>query len=310
MERRAFVTGSLGLLLAPLAAGAQQAGKVYRIGFLGATPPPSVGWSRTWGALVQGLRDLGYVEGRNLVIEARYSEGREERLPALAGDLVRLNVDIIVAGATPPVHAARNATATIPIVMTNHSDPVGSGLVVSLARPGGNVTGRSVMQADLSGKRVELLKQTVARLTRVAVLWNPANQVHPRMLDATVTAAQALGLQVQRTPTRGLEDYDSAFLVIARERADALIVLGDLTFWFHRARINELAARHRLPTMYATREQVESGGLMCYGPETSEAYRAAATYVHRILAGAHPGDLPIEQATTFELVINLNEWAT
>ena len=144
------------------------------------------------------------------------------------------------------------------------------------------------MQADLSGKRVELLKQTVARLTRVAVLWNPANQLGPKMLDATVTAAQALGLQVQRTPTRGLEDYDSAFMVIVRERADALIVLGDLTFWFHRARINELASRHRLPTMYATREQVESGGLMCYGPETSEAYRAAATYVHRILAGATP----------------------
>ncbi len=189
--------------------------------------------------------------------------------------------------------------------MTNHSDPVGGGLVVSLARPGGNVTGRSVMQADLSGKRVELLKQTVARLTRVAVLWNPANQTNPRMLDETVTAAQALGLQVQRTPARGLEDYDSAFLAITRERAEALIVLGDLTFWFHRARINELALRHRLPTIYASREQVDSGGLMSYAPDNSEAYRAAATYVHRILTGANPGDLPIEQATKFELVINL-----
>ena len=189
-------------------------------------------------------------------------------------------------------------------MMTNHADPVGSGLVVSLARPGGNVTGRSVMQADLSGKRVELLKQTVDRLTRVSVLWNPANKVHPRMLDATVTAAQALGLAVRHTPTPRL-DYDSAFMAIVRERAEALMVLGDLTFWFDRVRINQLVSRHRLPTMYATREQVESGGLMSYGPENSETYRAAATYVHRILTGVKPGDLPIEQATKFELVINL-----
>ena len=158
------------ILAGALNAGAQQPDKVYRVGFLGASPPPSVGWARTWGALVQGLRDLGYVEGRNLVIEARYSEGRDERLPGLANELVRLNVDVIVAGAIAPVHAARNATATIPIVMTNHGDPVGSGLVVSLARPGGNITGRSVIQTDLSGKRVELLKQTITRLTRVAVL--------------------------------------------------------------------------------------------------------------------------------------------
>jgi ABC-type uncharacterized transport system substrate-binding protein len=220
--------------------------------------------------------------------------------------LVRLNVDVIVAGATTAVHAARNATATIPIVMTNHSDPVGSGLVASLARPSGNVTGRSVIQTDLSGKRVELLKQTISRLTRVAVLWNPASPVHPTMLDETATAAQALGLQVQRAPARGLEDYDSAFRAIAKERAEALIVLaGDLPFFFHRARINELASRHRLPTMYGTREQVESGGLMSYGPDLSETYRGAATYVHRILVGANPGDLPIEQPTKFELVINL-----
>jgi putative ABC transport system substrate-binding protein len=281
-RRAAALICALGVLAAPLAAGAQQSDKIYRVGFLGASPPPSAGWSRTWGALVQGLRDLGYVEGRNLVIEARYSEGRDERLPGLANELVRLNVDVIVAGATTPVHAARNATATIPIVMTNHSDPVGSGLIVSLPRPGGNITGRSVIQTDLSGKRVELLKETITRLTRVAVLWNPVNQVHRGMLDQTVTAAQALGLQVQRVPAGGSEDYASAFTAMARERAEALIVLGaDLPSFFHRTRINELASRHRLPTMYAIREHVESGGLMSYGPDLSDAYRGAAIYVHR-----------------------------
>jgi putative ABC transport system substrate-binding protein len=293
------------ILAATLSAGAQPAEKVYRVGFLGASPPPTLGWSRTWGSLVQGLRDLGYIEGRNLVIEARYSEGREDRLPALAAELVRLNLDVIVAGATPPVHAVRNATATIPIVMTNHSDPLGTGLAASLARPGGNVTGRSNMHSDLSRKRMELLKETVARLTRVAVLWNPANQTHLGMLDDTVSAAQTLGLQVQRVTARGLEDYDSAFTAMARERAQALNVLGDLTYFFHRTRISELAARYRLPTMYASREQAESGGLMSYAPDLSEMYRGAAIYVHRILTGARPGDLPIQQPTTFELIINL-----
>jgi putative ABC transport system substrate-binding protein len=303
---RLATLGAVLVLAATLNAGAQQPEKVYRVGFLGASPPPSVGWSRTWGALVQGLRDLGYVEGRNLVIEARYSEGRDERLPGLANELVRLNVDVIVAGATASVHAARNATAAIPIVMTNHSDPVGTGLVVSLSRPGGNVTGRSIMHAALTAKRVELLKETIARITRVAVLWNPANQLHPRMLDETVAAARTLGLHVQRAPARGLEDYDSAFMAIVRDRAEALIVLSaDLPFWFHRTRINELASRHRLPTMHGSREEVESGGLMGYGANLSDTYRGAATYVHRILTGANPGDLPIQQPTSFELVVNL-----
>jgi putative ABC transport system substrate-binding protein len=189
--------------------------------------------------------------------------------------------------------------------MTNHSDPVGSGLAASLARPGGNVTGRSNMHSDLSRKRMELLKETVARLTRVAVLWNPANQTHPGMLDDTVSAAQTLGLQVQRVPARGLEDYDSAFTAMAGERAQALNVLGDLTHFFHRTRISELAARYRLPTIYANREQAESGGLMSYAPDLSEMYRGTAIYVHRILTGARPGDLPIQQPTKFDLVINL-----
>ena len=294
---------ALGMLAAPLGAEAQQAGKVYRIGLLGRSPPATGG--HLWEAFLQGLRDLGYVEGRNLVIEHRYSEGKDEGLPDLAADLVRLKVDVIVAGATPPVHAARRATATIPIVMANHSDPVGSGLVASLARPGGNVTGLSIVNPELSGKRLELLKGAMPRAVRVAVLWNPASRIHPRMIDETAAASRALGLRLLRLPARGLADYDGAFSEMTRERAEALVVLGDVTFWIHRGRIAELAAQRRLPTMFAQREHVEAGGLMSYGVDLRENYRRAATYVDKILKGARPADLPVEQPTKFELVVNM-----
>jgi len=305
MNRRAFL-GTLagGLLAAPLAAEAQPPEKVYRIGLLGASPPGSPAW-RLWEAFFQGLRDLGYTEGRNLIVEGRYSEGREERLSELAGELVRLHVDVIVAAAGQPVHAVSRATTTIPIVMANHGDPVVSGLAASLARPGGNITGLSILNPEVTGKRLELLKVVVPGLTRVAVLWNPGNQIHRQDLGQAEAAARALGLQLQVLPVRSPDEYEGAFSVMVKERASALLVLGDLTVWFNRGRIAELAARNRLPAMYVQREHVEAGGLMAYGVNLADNYRRAAVYVDKILKGANPGDLPIEQPTKFELLINL-----
>jgi putative ABC transport system substrate-binding protein len=293
------------LLATPLAASAQQAGKVYRLGFLGGATPDTPGGERLWEALLQGLREFGYVEGQNIAVERRYTEGREDRLPALAADLVSVKVDVIVAAATQPVHAARRATRTIPIVMPNHSDPVGSGLVASLARPGGNITGLSIINPELTGKRLELLKQAVPRIVRVAVLWNPTHQAHPSMLSEVDDAARGLGLQIQRLQAQGLNDYDRAFSAMTRERAEAVLVLGDVTFWLHRARIAELAAKRRLPAMFSQREHVEAGGLMSYGADLADNFRRAANYVAKILKGANPADLPIEQPTKFELVVNL-----
>ena len=295
---------ALGILLGPLAADAQQTGKVYRIGLLGASPPTNPGW-RLWEGLVQRLRELGYVEGQNIVIEGRYSEGRDERFPDLAADLVRLKVDVIVAGATQPVHAAQRATTTIPIVMTNHSDPVGSGLVASLARPGGNITGLTSITQELTAKRLELLKEAVPGVVRVAVLWNPTNQTHPGMLSDTEAAARALGVKLEIVEARNPDQFDSVFSAMSKARAEALLVLSDVTFWFHRTRIAELAAKSRLPATFGQREHVEAGGLMSYGPDLRDNYRRAATYVDKILKGAKPADLPVEQPTRFELLINL-----
>lgn len=293
------------LLATPLAALAQQSGKVYRLGFLGGAAPGTPGGERLWEALLHGLQEFGYVEGQNIVVERRYTEGREAQLPALAAQLVNARVDVIVAAATQPVHAASRATPTIPIVMPNHSDPVGSRLVASLARPGGNITGLSIVNPDLTGKRLELLKQAVPRVTRVAVLWNPTHQAHPNMLSEVSDAARGLGLQIQRVQAQSLNDYERAFSAMTRERAGAILVLGDVTFWLHRARIAELAAKRHLPTMFSQREHAEAGGLMSYGADLADNFRRAASYVAKILKGANPADLPIEQPTKFELVINL-----
>ena len=305
MDRRTFL-GILagGLFAAPLGAEAQQ-GKVYRVGILGNVPPSDVEGVRLWGALSQGLRELGYAEGQNLIVEGRYSEGREERLVELAGELVRLHVDVIVAGAGQPVHAASRATTTIPIVMTNHGDPVGSGLAASLARPGGNITGLSILNPEVTGKRLELLKVAVPALSRVAVLWNPGNPIHRQELGQAEAAARALGLQLQELSVRSPDEYKGAFSAMVKEHAGALLVLGDLTVWLNRGRIAELAAGNRLPAMYVQREHVEAGGLMAYGVNLADNYRRAAVYVDKILKGARPADLPIEQPTKFELVINL-----
>jgi putative ABC transport system substrate-binding protein len=254
------------------------------------------------------LRDLGYVEGRNVVLEFRDAEGKIERLPALAAELVALQVDVIVVGNTPAALAAKQATKTIPIVMTAISDPVTSGLVTSLAHPGGNLTGASVLSSDLIGKGLELLKQTVPGVGRVTLLWNPGSlgeRTERNMLEAADVAARALGVQLQVVEVRGPADFDRAFSEITKARAGALTMLPSNMFNNERSHIIELTAKTRLPAVYPFRYYVDDGGLMSYGANIADLYRRAASYVDKILKGAKPADLPVEQATKFELVINL-----
>jgi len=305
MDRRLFLgTLACGLLAAPLAAEAQQTGKVYRVGFL------SNGWStaspQVVAAFRQGLRELAWVEGQNIVIEYRFAEGQYDRLPGLAAELARLKVDVIVAIPTPAAVAAKNATATIPIVMTNVGDPVGLGLIASLARPGWNVTGLSYsIGMETFGKSLELLKTAVPKVRRVAVLSNPANSAHALAISSLKVMAQSLALDLQFLAARGPNEFDGAFAAMAKERAGAVLVTADSLFNLHRARLADLTAKHRLPSMHGIREMVEAGGLMSYGPDTTYQSRHAATYVDKILKGAKPADLPVEQPTTFEVVINL-----
>ncbi len=308
ISRRAFIETIVGgLLAAPLAAEAQQARKVPRIGFLGTRTPSDT--SSAFDAFRQGLRELGWVEGQNIVIEYRWAEGRYERLPTLAAELVRLKVDIIVAVTTPGIQAAKNATETIPIVMISGSaDPVGLGLIASLARPGGNVTGLSYsVGREIFGKGLELLKETVPKVRRVAILSNPSNPaspVQPLIIREVYVAARSLGVQLL-LEARGPNGFDGAFAAMAKERVGALLVVADSIFILHRTRLADLAAKSRLPAMYGFREHVEAGGLMSYGANLADLYRRAATYVDKILKGAKPADLPVEQPTKFELVINL-----
>jgi putative ABC transport system substrate-binding protein len=304
--RRAFI-GTLagGLLVAPLAAEAQQAAKIARIGYLANNP---AGSPHLLEAFLQGLRDLGYVEGRNVVIEYRSAEGKWERFPALAAELVALKVDVIVAANSLAVLPAKQATRTIPIVFTGVPDAVGSGLVASLARPGGNVTGLSALAPELVGKCLEQLKQAVPAVSRVAVLWQPGafgERTEKDMLKAADVAARALGVRLQFVEARGRDDFDRAFSDMSRARAGALTVLTSGMFFNERRRLVALAAKNRLPAVYPWREGVDAGGLMSYGANIADLYRRAATYVDRILKGTKPGDLPIEQPTKFELVINL-----
>jgi putative tryptophan/tyrosine transport system substrate-binding protein len=305
MDRRAFISGStVSLLAAPLAAEAQQAGKVYRIGYLSASSGASN--PRNLEAFRQGLRELGWVEGQNIVIEYRWAEGRFDRLPDLAADLVRLKVDVIAAAATPAALAAKNATGTVPIVAVSLTHPVELGLVASLARPGGNVTGLSYsVGADIFGKDLELLKEVVPRVRRVAVLSNPDSPARPLTIRNVKDAARSLGVQLQLLEARGPEGFDGAFAAMAKERVGALLVVQDPAFIPHRARLIELAAKNRLPSIFTQREDAEAGGLMSYGPSLADLYRRAGTYVDKILKGVMPADLPIEQPEKFELVINL-----
>jgi putative ABC transport system substrate-binding protein len=296
----------LGLLGIPLTTEGQQPTHVYRIGLLHPFSPPSQSDARA-EAFRQGLRDLGYVEGQNLVMELRYAEGREERLRDLASELVRLKVDVMVAMGAAASRAAQHATRTIPIVMAAVSDPVGQGFVASLARPGGNITGLSFLGEELPGKRLEILKETVSQSTRIAVLANPAHARHESVMHNLAVAARALGLQLHVVEVRRADELDTAFAAITRAGADAVIVVEDaLLLNSQRGRVvADLAATHRLPLMYAWRDWVVAGCLMSYGPNGLDTLRRAATYVDKLLQGAKPADLPVEQSMKFELVINL-----
>jgi putative ABC transport system substrate-binding protein len=305
LQRRDFLIAAGALLAAPLAAEAQQAAKIARIGFLG-NSTTALGHLRD--AFLQGMRDLGYVEGRNLVIEYRYAEGQLERFPALAAELVALNVEVLVAPPTPAAQAAKRATTTIPIVFAGAGDPVTSGLVTSLARPGGNITGLSGLSPELVGKCLEQLKQAVPGVSRVAVLWQPGGQgerAEKDMLKEAEVAARALGMRLQFVEARGTADFDRAFSDMTTARAGALTVLPSSMFNTERRRLADLAAKSRLPAVYQLREYVDAGGLMAYGANLADLNRRAAAYVDKILKGAKPADLPVEQATKFELVINL-----
>ena len=253
----------------------------------------------------QSLRDLGYVEGQNIALRDGFADGDADRLPALAAEMARQNVDIIVAASPPAIRAAKNATRTIPIVMITADDPVRNGYVVSLARPGGNITGVTFLAVDLFSKQMELLKQVVPGLRRVAVLWDPTMPTTTEDLAGVRAAARALGLQLKVVEARGSGDYDGAFAAMALERADALVTTGSPTFIQDRRHIVSLAAKRRLPAAYGLKEDAEAGGLMSYGPRQADSIRLAASYVDRILKGAKPADLPVEQPTKFELLINL-----
>jgi putative ABC transport system substrate-binding protein len=296
----------VALLAAPLTAAAQPAGRIHRIGFLGVTSAPE--HARQIAALRQGFRDVGYDEGKTLVIEYRWAEGKYDRLPGLAAELVRLKVDLIVTHGTPGSRAAKQATTTIPIVMAVVGQPEKSGLVASLARPGGNVTGLSIQDFELSLKRLELLKQAVPNAVRVGVLGVPGTQSEP-VAEANWkdmgAAGRALGMQLQRLGVRGPSDLAGAFSTMVKDGTQALLVANVAPLNARRTEIAALAARHRLPAIGAPREFAEAGGLLAYGVVLTDLYRRAAVYVDRILKGAKPADLPIEQATKFELVINL-----
>jgi putative ABC transport system substrate-binding protein len=289
---------TLSLTLAPLA-GAQQAEKVYRIGFLGPGSAERV-YTDPLRSLRAGLRELGYAEGKNIVFEFRFAE-----LPGLAAELVRDKVDVIVVHASPGTRAAKQATNTIPIVMVNIADPVGTGFVLSLAHPGGNITGMSGTDAGLAAKRLELLKQALPKLSRVAVLRNPNNPSGEPQFRETQTAARSLGIEIQLFDVRDRKELESAFSVMSKARADAVTVMGDTLFLSQQKQIANLATTKRLPSVFARNENVEAGGLMSYGPTLADQFRQAATYVDKILKGAKPGDLPVEEPTRMYLVINL-----
>ncbi len=305
MDRRTFVVSVVsGILAAPPAAEAQQAGKVYRVGHLSTPTRESV--ERGLGAFLRKLRELGWVEGQNLIIEYRWAEGDVERLPDLAADLVRRKVDVIVAPAGSAALAAKNATSSIPIVMIFPSDPVETGLVASLSRPGGNITGTTFTAGpEIFGKQLQILKEAIPNASRVAILANPADSSFALQVRDVEATARSLHIRVQNVEARGPEELDSAFAAMARERAEALLVTGSSTFLAHRVRLAELAIKGRLPTMLSFRESVEAGGLMAYAVNMADFVGRAAVYVDKILKGAKPADLPIEQPTRFELVINL-----
>jgi putative tryptophan/tyrosine transport system substrate-binding protein len=303
-RRTIFWFALCALLLAiGFSAEAQQPKKVPRIGFLGAASATSQ--ASRLDAFRQGLRDLGYVEGKSIIIEYRDAEGKFERLPKLAAELVGLKVDIIVTQGSPAVEAAKKTTSTIPIVMATGGDAVGSGLVASLARPGGNITGLSTLATDLAAKRLELLKEVVPKASLVAILLNPANATNPLQLKEIKAAAPALGVILLSVEVKGADDLETAFTAIRKNRAGGIIVLSDPMLGTHRRRIAEFTVKSRLPAIYPGPEFVDAGGLMSYGNNFDDLFRRAATYVDKILKGAKPADLPVEQPMKFEFIVNL-----
>jgi putative tryptophan/tyrosine transport system substrate-binding protein len=282
---------------------AEQPQKTHRIGVLGATSPATI--AARLDAFRQGLRELGYIEGKNIVVEYSYADGKLNRVPALAAEMVRLKVEVIVTGGSAATRPAKEATATIPIVMAQDTDPVGNGFVASLARPGGNITGLSIVAPELGGKQLELLKETVPKLVRVVVPSNPDEASYAQLRKETELAAKALKIQTQFLDARGPKDVESAFREAIKRRADALLVPTMPIVAAQRAQIAALAVENRLPAMYGQPEYVDLGGLMFYGASINDLFRRAATYVDKILKGTKPADLAVEQPTKFELIINL-----
>ena len=303
MRGRLAVALCLGVLVAALPTHAQQKAKVYRIGFLGNSTAALE--ANLIGPFREGLRDLGYEEGKNVVIEYRWAEGQYEQFPTLIAELMALKVDVIVTAGTPATQAVKKATTSVPLVMVAVGDPVGTGIVASLNRPGGNITGLTSISPELEGKRLELLREIIPKLSHIAVLWNPVSAFAVIAEKEVQAAARALRVKVLSLGVRTPEELDGAFLAIDRERPGALLVLADRLFLHHRTRIMNFAAQHRLPGVYAYRELVEAGGLMSFGPSYAGMHRRAATYVDKILKGTRPADLPVERPATFELVINL-----
>jgi putative ABC transport system substrate-binding protein len=303
-RRRLLVTSLAGVLAAPFAAGAQQSGKVYRVGILGETAS-DLSEGRLWQNFRMAMRERGWIEGRNLLIEFRWAEGNPARLPGLAAEFVRLKMDLIVTRGSIYTDGARSATSSVPIVFTMHADPEKTGHVASLARPGGNITGLSIVMTDLTVKGLELLADTVPRAKHIAVLGSPDMPSYAPSLTALQQAARPFQLQLQAVVARAGADLETAFSIMAREHAQAVLVLGFGPYMAARQRIAELALRYRLPTFFSWRDHVEAGGLMSYGPDLSDLLRRAAIYADKILRGTKPADLPVEQPTKFELVINL-----
>ena len=297
------LTVALSVLLWPLATGAQQTRQLHRIGFLGNSTAALE--ANLVGPFRDGLRDLGYVEGRNVLIEFRWAEGKYERLPVLIGELLALKVDVIVTAGTPATLAVKRATTSTPLVMIAVGDPVGTGVVPSLSRPGGNITGLTSISPELDGKRLELLREVIPGISHVAVLWNSASPLQVVGERRTQAAAKVVHIKVLSLGVRNDEGLEKAFAEIVRERPGALLVLADRLFLHHRQRIMDFAAQHRLPGVHAYRELVEAGGLMSFGPSYVGMHKRAAYFVDRILKGANPGDLPVERPASFELVVNL-----
>jgi ABC-type uncharacterized transport system substrate-binding protein len=304
MERRAFLAGAAALLAPPLVGEAQPAGKVYRLGLLEFSTPDAARQA-LWNAFRQRMGELGYVEGQNLTFEARWAQDDDDRLSKLAAELVDLKMDLIVTAATVSALAAKRATSTIPIVMATGADPVAVGLVANLRQPGGNVTGMTTINSELAAKRLELIRIVVPRASRIAILWDTTGSAFRFALDNTEAEAKRAGFTIQSVPVRGPAEIEAAFATVVRGRAGALSIAPSPMFFSHRKRLAELALKYRLPTIVGLREYAEAGGLVSYGADNSDMFRGAATYVDRILKGAKPADLPMEQPTKFELVLNL-----